>query len=554
MNRLDWLADGMGLTSLPSITTTVDEDVESAPMLYTDFVAELGFALLPGQYVFARVAFDGVDPRDLDTDEERALARLIFGPLDVVEPSARDVIVGVMGGRAGKTRMFAMRMLHLALTVALPNLAPGEVASGPIIAPDKDLATQPLDYIKGACRHPDILQFVCNKRHLSPESEGVDLQREDGKVVELVIRAASGRGRTGRGRSLIGAYLDESAFFLDASYKVNDSEIFKAVRPRVVPGGQTLIGTTPWAQAGLVYDLFAANHPEPSVAGLVAPAKNEGTVLAAHAPSLVLRDDPSLRTMVDAETKRDPENAAREYGAKFMSAGAETFFDGACLAASVDYDMPLETLPTPGQQSTSGIDLGFTTNSSALVVARLGDTRAEVGFIREWKPEVGKPLKPSVVFRDAAADMKRHGVTAVMGDAHYREAVDEALVESGLGFIDAPTVPSEAFVRVRTLMREGKVRMPNHERLLRQLRETVGKKTAGGAVQIILPRWRTGEHGDLASAFVLALFQAAGEVVMGDAPRHGTAEYWAAEEAKRLAERRKQVGQAKNQPFWRRGR
>jgi len=547
---LEWL---LNATGVPVPTRTLDASEPPEAMLYTDFVAELGFALDAGQYVFARVAFDGIDPADLETPEQRELARVIFGPLERLPSAARAVVMAVCGGRAGKTRMGAMRLLHLALTVPLPDVAPGEVASAPIIAPDLALATQPLDYIKGACRHPDILPLVMNLRHLEPASEGIDLRREDGKLVEIVCRAASGRGRTGRGRTLVAALLDEAAFFLDATYKVNDAEVFKAVRPRVVAGGQTLVMSTPWAQAGLLYDSFIANHANPSVAGLSAPPRCEGTALAAHAPSLVLRPgSATMREMVESETKRDPENGAREFGAQFMAAGADTFFDAACITATVDYAMPLETLPTPGQEVAAGGDFGFANNSTALAIAHLGGARVELGFLREWRPPPGSPLKPSTVVHEAAADLARHGARTLMSDRHYRESVVEFLSEAGLGFLDAPAVPSEGFVKVRALMREGRVRIPNHERLLRQLRETVGRKTAGGGVQIVLPRWRTGEHGDLVSAFVLAVYQAAGELVVAPPPAYGSPEYWRAQEVERLAKRRREVDQAAREPFWKR--
>ena len=547
MTDLDWLIDDVrGVPVRPR-----DADV-GEPMLYTEFVAELGFRLDPGQRVFARVCFDGVDPVDLPPDE-RELARVMFGPIDRFNAVQRAVVLGVCGGRAGKTRMFAMRVLHLALIVPLPDLAPGEIASAPLIAPDTDLATQPLDYIKGACWHRDILPLVVNRRHLSTESEGVDLRRDDGKVVEIVCRAASARGRTGRGRTLVCGYLDEVAIMYDRNYKVCDDEVYKAVRPRVVPGGQTLLGTTPWTQTGLAYELFAANHGAPSVAGLDTPARLEGTALVAHAPTLTLRDNADIRAMVASESTRDPENAAREFGAQFMGAGAETFFEAACIKAAVDYDLPAETMPTPGSETTAGADLGFSNNSSSLAIAhRTPDESIEVGFLREWKPEPGKPLKPSAVCKEMAIDLRRHGATVVMSDAHYRETFVEHMTDAGLGFLDAPTVPAEAYIRARTLMREGRVKMPEHARLIRMMRETIGKKTAGGGVQINKPRWKTGEHADLLDAFVLALYQVAGELVRAEAPKPGTREYNAAYEAARLEARVREVSRGR-EPFWKRG-
>ena len=68
--------------------------------------------------------------------------------------------------------------------------------------------------------------------------------------------------------------------------------------------------------------------------------------------------------------------------------------------------------------------------------------------------------------------------------------------------------------RVRALLHESKVRIPaGNRRLLQQLRQVVSKPTPGGQLTITSPR-RGGAHGDLASAFVLAAW---------DAQKHGAA-------------------------------
>src|SRR5262249_30644541 len=125
--------------------------------------------------------------------------------------------------------------------------------------------------------------------------------------------------------SLVGAVMDESAFFRDEDHSVNDAEIFHAVAPRVMPEGQVILASTPWAQGiGLLYDLFSANHGAPR------------TAVAAHAPTLLLRNDARTAAMVERERERDPDNAAREFDAKFMSSGAGLFFDPSAVDAAVD--------------------------------------------------------------------------------------------------------------------------------------------------------------------------------------------------------------------------
>lgn len=516
----------------------------SGAISFVDFCEHIGVTLEPGQRVAALVAYDGIEPEDLEGDD-RAIAREMFGDIDRIEPNARRIVVAVCGARGGKTYVLvALRILHLALTVPLDTLAPGEVASAPIIAPDKDLAEQALNYVKGAIdSDPDLRASV-----LSRGAEHIELRREDGRSVEIVVKAASARGRTGRGRSLVAAAMEEAAFFRDATFQVNDDEIYKALSPRILPGGQLIVDSTPWAQVGLVYDLFAANHPNPERAGLHVPAQTLGTALALHASTLRLRDVELTRTIVASERARDPENAAREYDALFMVAGTATFFDAASIAACID-DRPLPHAPEPGDEVTSGADLGFAKNSSALYIAHRRGGVAWPGALIEKKPQEGALLKPSAVVMEFADEIVRHHGSYLMADGHYKATAIEHLTPVGIGFVDAPTSPAEAFIAVRTAMREGRVRIPNEPRLIRQLRETMGRKGAGGSVTIVLPKWRTGEHGDLVSAFVLAVYQAVGERVPIAGPAPGTRE-WDLAQADASRERRRRAGQEAASGNW----
>jgi hypothetical protein len=61
------------------------------------------------------------------------------------------------------------------------------------------------------------------------------------------------------------------------------------------------------------------------------------------------------------------------------------------------------------------------------------------------------------------------------------------------------------------------VRLPRHDRLLRQLREVTVRPLTGGGMSVSSPR-SPGGHGDLVSALVLALWQEHGGVEV-EAPR-----------------------------------
>lgn len=511
-----------------------DRGEDRVPKSYVAFCSWLGVSLEPGQLVIAKVAYDGMEPIDLPVDE-REIAREIFGDVDRIPKGARDVIVAICGGRGGKTYVVvALRVLHLALTVSLATLAPGEVASAPIIAPDKDLAGQALHYIQGAvASKPELMAMVIGK---VDAAESVELRRENGRSVEICVKAASARGRTGRGKSLVCAVMDEAAFFYDASYHVNDEEIYKGLAPRIMPGGQLIIDSTPWAQVGLLFELFAANHPNPERAGLPPRPQCDGTALALHASTTRLRDNEFTRDIVAREEKRDAANAAREFGAIFMDAGAATFFEPACIEACLP-EIPLE-LPLPPAKGVivkAGGDVGLTKNSSALCIGHTRGDMTTVAELIEDKPEKGKPFAPSFIAKKYVAKIVEHGGSYFMADGHYREVIVEHAAPVGLGVIDAPMAPADAFIAVRGRMREGKLRIPNNPRFIRQLRETVSRAGSGGNITISLPKWKTGEHGDLVSAFVLMAFQTSGiTVANNDKPKYGTPEWFRQEDERQV--------------------
>lgn len=497
-------------------------------LLYTEFLTQvLRVKLSPAQRVLCRVAYDEVQPKDL-APEDRELARVMFGDVDEIPPGARAVVVAVCGARAGKSYIIAaLYLLYLALTVSLDSLAPGQVAVALIVAPDMRLAGEVLRYALGACDSvPAISRLVVSRK-----ADKFTIDRGNGKIVRMECLPANGRGAALRGRSLVGAVLDESAFFRDDTYQVNDVELFRAVSPRVLAGGKTVIDSTPFAESGLLFELFRDNHGKPE------------TALAIHAPTLLLRSDPHTASYVERERKLDPDNARREFDAEFMSSGSSAFFNSRAIDLAIDHGLTLPLAAKPGSQVFVAADFGFRSDTWTIVVVHKTLDTYCVAELEERKPEKGAPLVPAVVVAAFARIAKRHGATAILADGHYRETMLEHLSNHGLAFVPAfesAAEKVEAHQKARTLIHDGRVRMPDDFRLLRQLREVVSRPTSGGGVTLSWPRWRKGGHGDLVSALVLALSAFSGHTVEADALPHDdprrihaeTQEFWSREAEK----------------------
>lgn len=499
------------------------------PRLYTDFVAWLGVRLTPAQLVLAKVTYDGLEPRDLE-GEERELARQIFGDVDVFPPDARWVLVAVCGARSGKTyALGALRVLHLALTVSLASMAPGEKAFGLIVAPDKKLARQAFDYVIGAIEVSPTLEAMVR----SKTEERVVLQRSDGPVT-IERLAASGKGTSLRGRSLVAALLDECAFFRDDNYQVNDAELFKATRPRLLPGGQALLTSTPWAEVGLLHEEFVENHPSPQCAAPHYIGKGAPTrAMAAHAPTMLMRNFvDNVRAVVDAERAKDPVNAAREFDAQFMSAATGQYFDAGSISRAVDPDLALGRQAAKRSAQAVGADPGFTSDSAASVAVEMTDDWVAVLDILELVPGE-KPLKPTQVFAAMADMADRYGQLEIASDIHYAESAREAWGARGIGLVAIPggqEGKGVMFSALRRRLNESTLKLPRHSKLLQQLREVVGKPTPGGGFSIVQPRRGKSGHGDLVSALVHANWLVERSMVPKDEPqlegKHAEADAW----------------------------
>jgi hypothetical protein len=520
---------------------TVSKRSPWAGMSYTRFVASIGVKLTRPQLALCLVAFDGLEPRDLRGDL-RKHARTIFGNLDTIPARARRVLVAVCGARGGKTyTLGALRLLHLAVTVSLATMAPGERAVGLIVAPSLKLAAQCMRYVSGAIGQSAELSACV----VSDTAEAIVLDLPGGRV-SIESAAASSGGISLRGRSLVGAVLDECAFFKDGDYKVNDVELFRAAAPRVLPGGQTILCSTPWAEAGLLYDEFVANHPNPKCA---APnCVTEGhphRAMAAHAPTLLLRDNaPEIASVVESETERDSVNASREYGAKFLTIGTGLFFDSGAVGrcARAELVMPAARSPRsmPSVLSVGG-DLGFTSDSATFVcIERTAAGVRMVDYVElRPTPESG-PLKPSAVYAAGVAMCKRWGVFHVVADQYYSQNAKEEFWKERIAFIETPggqEGKGDMFTVTRRYVHEGRAELPNDARVLKQFREVQSRPVPGGGMSITSPR-KSG-HGDIVSSTVAATWHAdrlplpeAPEVVPTD-EREAAAARW----EKRITER-----------------
>jgi hypothetical protein len=479
---------------------------------FLDFLSMLGVVLTPGQRVAAAVMFDRVPIASLE-GRDADIAHEFFGPVGEIPASAFEVAVLVKGARIGGSYIFgALRALHLSCTVSLATLAPGEVASTIIVAPDLRLARQTLRYAIGAAKASRVIRVTDETK------DSFTIKRPDGNVTLECLPASRG-GKTLRGRSLVAVVLSEAAFFLGEDFVVNDLEIFKAVAPRVMPGGQIVIESTPWLESGLLFDFWKSDYGDPKSA------------IVAFCPTRLMRDDERTLALVDREEARDPDNAEREFGAQFASGGTSSFFDAAAVDACVVPDaFPIE--PRDDESTHAGGDFAFRSDSSAIVFTAWREDVLVVLAVSEKRPKKGEPLKPGEVVDAFAADMNAYGAEALAVDGHYVESVREHLDRNRLRLVSAPegaTGKAVTYLALRKLINERRIQLPLHPRLRAQLVQVVSKPVDGGGIRISTPRRKGAGHGDLVSALVLSAWDAGAG---GAAPKRASTKSYGSMEAR----------------------
>lgn len=472
------------------------------PPRFTALVHRLGVKLSPAQRVLASVAFDGVEPGQLAA-ADRLIAEQLFGPVEKIAPAARRVLCMVKGARCGGSYIFgALYSLWRMLVADLATLAPGEQATALVVAPDTRLARQCLRFALGAVDEQPELERLVKSR----TEDSFALERADGRTVAFEVLPATRGGSALRSRSLLSAVLSEVAFFRDAGAVVNDVDCFRAVAPRILPGGMIVLESTPWLEQGLLHDEFVKNFGEPR------------TAIAALAPTLLVLPTERNLEAVAAERERDPDNALREFDAQFITGGAGLLFGPELVGPAIERDLLVSKSLEAGSHATIGGDIGLVNDASAFVAIHRRGTVLTVADSLELRPRKGHPLKLSEVVAVGCAFAERHGQKTIHVDHHVLEPAREHLPK-GFSLQAVPggaEAKAERYLDTRKAFREGNLRIPGPlAKLGAQLSQIIGRPVPGGGTSIVLPR-RAGTHLDLAAAFVVATWAALHVVVCTD--------------------------------------
>jgi len=354
------------------------------------------------------------------------------------------------------------------------NLAPGEVGEVTIVAATREQASIVYKYILG---------FLQSSPVLRQEIEVVT-QHEVRLQGNVVLSTRAGSYRTVRGRTLLAAIIDEVAFLRDETSAMPDIETYRALLPALATTNGMLIGiSTPYRRIGLLYqkhrDYFGVDDPDVLVVAGNAQRFN---------PTL----DPSI---IDRARASDPEAARAEWDAEFRSDTC-MFLDDALIDAAVDHARPLELPPVPKRYYHAFVDpSGGRGDAFALCVGhRESKTdRFIADVVRGWAP----PFDPSAVVGEVSALLKDYRIREVRGDNYSGAWVSEAFRAAGIRYRVAERPKSQLYLESLPLWARSQISIPDHPRLLRELRLLERRTHRSGKDTV--DHGRSG-HDDLANA------------------------------------------------------
>ena len=414
--------------------------------------------------------------RPLNSSERETFAA-VAGNRNIPTKRVRE-FWAVAGRRSGKSRVAAAIAVYLALFVK-HRLACGETGMVLVLAGSRDQSRSVFSYVRGLLESaPALWAEVANVTRY-------EIELKNG----LVIAVHSNSFRTVRGRTLVAAIFDETAFWRDETSALPDVETYRVVLPSLATTNGMLIGiSTPYRRLGLLYQKHRDHFGQDGDDVLVVQGRSQ-----AFNPTLA-------DSVIAAQRAADPAGAVSEWDAEFRI-DISAWLDDALIDRAIEPGRPTELPPQQGIVYKAFTDAsgGVGADSYTLSIAHKDKDHCVVDLVRGT---AGK-FDPHQVTRDYAALCREYHVSEIVGDAYAAQWVAGTWRESGINYRRSTLVKSDIFREAEALFTRGLVRLPDHTKLLRELRLLERVTHRSGKDQVTHPK---GGRDDFANAVCGALY------------------------------------------------
>lgn len=383
----------------------------------------------------------------------------------------------VVGRRGGKDSVASVIAAHsAALFDQGHRLRPGERALVMCLAVDRDQAKVVLNYTRSFFTDIDLLKGM--------------VQRETANGFELTnsvdVTISTNSFRSVRGRPILCAILDETAFWRDESSATPDEETYKALRPALasIPGSMIIGISSPYRKSGLLYKKFKEHYGR------------DGDVLVIRAPTRTL--NPLIdQDIIDEAMAEDPAAARAEWGAEFRDDIAG-FADIALIEGAVEYGVTVRP-PRHGVRYRSGCDpSGGARDSFTAAIAHDEGNIAVLDCVVEIKA----PFNPTSATEQIAKTLKSYGLNETVGDKYAAEWVVDAFAKLGIKYAHSERDRSSIYLDALPMFMSGLVRLLDNKRLVNQFGSLERRTSSSGKDRV---DHGPGGHDDVCNAAALAL-------------------------------------------------
>lgn len=384
----------------------------------------------------------------------------------------------IIGRRGGKSFVMALVAVFLAcFRDCRQYLQPGERATVAVLAADRKQARVILRYVHGLLHGVRMLKKMVE----AERAESFDLN--NGNTIEVMTASL----RSTRGYTYLAVLCDEVAFWRtdDTSAHV-DAEILTAVRPGLVtiPGSMLLAASSPYSRRGELWNAYRRWY-----------GQNDAP-LVWQAPTRTM--NPSVpQKVIDRAIERDPDAAAAEFLATFRS-DLEDFVKREVVDACVA-DGTHERQPIEGVSYRAFVDpSGGSADSFTMAVAHRAPEGAVLDLVRERKP----PFSPSSVVAEFCDDLKRFGITEVVGDSYAGQWPREKFRQHGVEYKISDKPRSDLYRDMLPELNSRSIVLLDNERMIAQLCSLERRTGRSGKDVIDHP---LNSHDDLINAAAGAL-------------------------------------------------
>jgi len=377
------------------------------------------------------------------TPEQQKIFAQVAGNRSAPTKRVRE-LWAIVGRRGGKSRMAAALAIFIALFVP-HKLSPGERGMVLVLAMSKEQARVVFSYALAFLRQSPAL---CKEIADTTASE---IRLKNG----IVIAIHSTSFRSLRGRTLCACVLDEVAFWRDELSAAPDTEVYSALLPSLLTTGGVMVGiSTGYRRAGLMYQKHRDFFGQDSDDTLVVQGSTQtfnGTI-----------DEAALAALRAA----DPAAAPSEWNGTFRD-DVGAFLDDELIDAAVDHGRPLELPPQTGVEYLAVTDSsGGRGDAYTFAIGHKNGDQFVIDALRGTHP----PFDPVETTKQYAALAKEYRIAEVTRDHYAAEWVSAAWRDCGIRCERSELTKSAIYIETLPLFARGVVRLPDHPKLLRELR------------------------------------------------------------------------------------